>query len=184
MIFFLLCFFISSGETRRENYYQWKMCAKQHEQYFKIKKLEVAQPMDTKGVLIQIHLIAELNHKVQDPHLEIQLVKDRIPYLRYLDSLCKPGVLICPASFSQMVFGKQFPIPSTTPTGDYNMRFIFREKDQRISCYEIPYEVKYIDIEQKHLNDSIAARENAKEKLEQLFKKRSNEKIKGKKPKR
>ncbi|EAY07120.1 hypothetical protein TVAG_342840 [Trichomonas vaginalis G3] len=129
---------------------QYKQCPGQTKQYFQIKKFEIYHPLDTRGMNLVIQLIAELNHKVQEPYLEVQLINSRIPFQRLLDPLCRPGILICPASFSQVVYGVQIPVPPTLPVGNYNIRLIFRERNDRLACYEAPINVKDLDIEKLH----------------------------------
>lgn len=132
---------------------KYSTCPQQMKQYFSIKKFEVFHPADTRGVNIQLQIVAELNHKVEEPYVEIQVTSGRIPFLRLLDPLCRPGILICPASFSQLVYGAQIPIPSTMPHGDYTLRIIFREGNERLSCYEAPLVVKNVDIEQLTIDE-------------------------------
>ncbi|EAY05636.1 hypothetical protein TVAG_216120 [Trichomonas vaginalis G3] len=129
---------------------EFRQCPGQAKQYFQIKKFDVSTAIETRGMTFVLHLIAELNHKVQEPYLEIQLANGRIPYTRKIDQLCRPGILICPASFSQVVYAVLLPVPATIPIGDYTIRMIFREGSEKLGCYESTLKVNDIDIEQLH----------------------------------
>lgn len=132
---------------------KYKQCPKQNKQYFTMKKFEVQHPGDARGISIIIRIVAELNHKVEEPYLEVQIANGRIPFVRILDPLCRPGVLICPASFSQVVYGVQIPLSQTIPLGEYTLRVIFREGSERLACYESDLNVRDVDFEKMHLED-------------------------------
>ena len=120
----------------------YEKCPNQKSQHFIIKKFDLTHPGNARGVMLSISIIAELNHKVQAPYIEGQIINDRIPVLRFHDPLCRPGVLVCPASFSQLVYGNQIAIPSTLEPGDYKLRLLFREGKDILSCYETPITIK------------------------------------------
>ena len=121
-------------------------CKDQNVQFFAIKKFSAYHPFNTRGISIQITLVAELSQKVQEPYLEIQLANERIPLIRKKDLLCRPGILICPASFSQLVYGANIPIPTVIPLGNYKLRLIFKEGAKRLSCYETPITIKKVNL--------------------------------------
>jgi len=143
MLFYLFTYFSISARV------QYEKCPDQKNQHFIIKKFDVNHPGGSRGVTLSISIVAELNHKVQAPYIEGQIISDRIPVLRFHDTLCKPGVLICPASFSQLVYGNQIPIPSTIEPGEYKLRLIFREGKEKLSCYETPITIRGTKEEKK-----------------------------------
>ena len=124
----------------------YNSCPGQQQQYFSIKKIQLFHPFHSRGIAAQLTLVAELNQKVQEPYLEIQLTNQRIPLIRKRDNLCRPGILICPASFSQLIYGCSIPIPSTIPFGEYKLKLLFKEGQQSLSCYEIPISLKKMQI--------------------------------------
>lgn len=154
MFLFLLNLF-DGADPNRTKPVNFCQCPGQEHQYFSLKKFEIFHPKDTRGIPLVIRAIAELNHKVEDPKLEIQLVKGRIPYFRKIDDLCQPGILICPASFSQLVYGIQITISPIIPVGDYTLRLIFREKDKKLSCYESQMPIVDLDLERYQLEARI-----------------------------
>ena len=145
MIFVSFLFALIESKKYSANDYvfsNYVACPGQRHQYFAIKKFQVYHPLSMRGTALQVTLIAELSQKVQEPFIEIQFANQRIPLLRKKDTLCRPGILICPASFSQLVYGAVLPIPSVVPYGEYKIRIIFREGLQKLSCYEMPITVK------------------------------------------
>ena len=145
MLFFsFLLTFVQSKKYSANDYVftNYAACPGQKHQYFAIKKFQVFHPLSMRGTALQVTLIAELSQKVQEPYIEIQFLNQRIPLLRKKDRLCRPGILICPASFSQLVYGVVLPVPSDIPFGEYKLRIIFREGIQKLSCYEMPLSIK------------------------------------------
>ena len=128
-------------------------CPEQEVQYFSIKKFQVYHPFFSHGLPMTITLVAELSQKVQEPYLEIQLLNHRIPLIRKKDLLCRPGILICPASFSQLVYGATVPIPTTIPYGDYQLRLVFKEGIEHISCYETKIHIKKLEIPEEPVEE-------------------------------
>jgi hypothetical protein len=146
MLFVFLLTFAKSYNPDDFNIKTYTACPDQNVQFFAIKKFNVYHPLNSRGLALQITLVAELSQKVQEPYLEIQILNQRIPLIRKKDILCRPGILICPASFSQLVYGVSVPIPNTIPLGEYKLRLIFKEGTKRLSCYETPISIKKLNL--------------------------------------
>ena len=108
MLQFFLIFLIKSDNK------QFNKC--QENGIFIIKNIDLLNETIQKGYFNQISFYGEINDKVENPILEIQIINDRLPEIRFRDKLCRKGVLICPASFSQIVYGTQFAINQNLET--------------------------------------------------------------------
>lgn len=114
---------------------------------FTVTDLGIVHVNNSRGVSIYLDMSARLTQMVNKPYVEGRFGNDRIPVTRFTDTLCRPGVLTCPATFSTMNFGQQIAIPSTIEVGEYHLKLVFREdrgEDYHdiIACYDIPIQIK------------------------------------------
>ena len=132
-----LTFFVTS------NLQQTDIDSCQVKNVFDIKKFEMTSQNVPRSGIISYIFYAQLTSQVENPYLETQILSDenRLPVFRNRDALCRDDVLNCPASHSNIIYKNQIHLPATLITGNYMLRFIFREGKQSISCYEKSFQI-------------------------------------------
>ena len=95
------------------------------------------------GSLISLKFKASLEGKIENPFLDIQLYKKgyHIPIIRFHDDLCRPTILQCPATFSNINYINQITLPSHAEPGAYQLLLIFREGTKILACFETLFRI-------------------------------------------